>query len=100
VSTRVSAARAKAHFSELVARVAFGGERFVIERRGKPLAALVSATDLERVERGSLEAPAPLGALALVGGWGELGDADLDALVESIYAQRERDSGRPVDLDG
>ena len=72
----------------------------MIERRGKPLAALVSATDLERVELGSPEVPAPLGALALVGGWGELDDADLDVLVESIYAQRERDTGRPVDLGG
>jgi hypothetical protein len=35
---------------ELLARAGYGGERFILERRGKPLAALISIQDLQRVE--------------------------------------------------
>jgi prevent-host-death family protein len=47
---RVSTAQAKAQLSALMAQVAYGGERIIIERRGKPLAALVSVDDLWRLE--------------------------------------------------
>ncbi len=47
---KTSAAQAKAQFSALMAEVAHGGKRVVIERRGKPLAALVSVSDLELLE--------------------------------------------------
>lgn len=40
----------------------------------------------------------PLGALALVGAWSYMGDEYIDALVTHIYAERERDTGRRVDL--
>ena len=92
---KVSAANAKAHFSELVASVAFGKERYIIERRGKPLAALVSLEDLATVQEA---AGAPRGALALVGAWSEVEDQELDALVSEVYAERERDTGREVSL--
>ena len=39
-----SVAEAKKHFSELLSRVAFGGERITIAKRGKPLAMLVPPT--------------------------------------------------------
>ncbi len=94
---RVSAAQAKAHFSELVAQVAYGGQRIIIERRGQPLAALVSLADLTRVQR--QEEVAPRGALALVGAWSDLlEDGELDALVADIYEQRARDIARPVPI--
>jgi prevent-host-death family protein len=44
---RISAAEAKTNLSELLSRVAYGGERFVIERRGKPVAALVSVDEVD-----------------------------------------------------
>ena len=50
MTTRVSAAHAKAQLSSLAAAVAYGGERVIIERRSEPLAALVSLSDLERLE--------------------------------------------------
>ena len=37
----VSVAEAKKHFSELLGRVAYGGERILISKRGKPMAVLV-----------------------------------------------------------
>jgi prevent-host-death family protein len=36
-----SVGEAKKHFSELLSRVAYGGERIMIAKRGKPLAMLV-----------------------------------------------------------
>jgi hypothetical protein len=43
--------------------------------------------------------PKPVaGVLALVGLWRDVADAEIDAFVRDIYAERERDKGRPVDL--
>jgi hypothetical protein len=42
----------------------------------------------------------PQEALALVGAWGEfVGDEEIDTMVGEIYAARDRDTGRPVDLE-
>ena len=63
----ISIARAKAILSALVNRVAFGGERIVLESRGKPKAALVSLADLKRLESFSLgQSTKPQRLLALV----------------------------------
>lgn len=98
----VRATETKAHLSSLMARAGFGGERFPIERRGRPLAALVGVEDLERLERGRGDAPRSdrRGALALVGAWGDLTeDAEIDAMLGDIYATRGRDTGSPMDLE-
>jgi len=99
MTKRISAAQAKAQFSALVALVAYGGEHYVIERRGKPLAALVSVDDLERLEQGRATSARPQGALAIVGAWREVDDHDLDSLVADIYSECARDTGRPASLD-
>ena len=49
--THVSIGRVKRDLSELVNRVAYGGERIMLTSRGKPKAALVSIADYERLER-------------------------------------------------
>ena len=95
MTKKVSAANAKAHFSELVASVAYGRERYIIERRGKPVAALVSLADLATLQE---SVKGPRGALALVGAWSEVEDDEMDALVSEVYAERERDTGREVSL--
>ena len=43
-----SVADAKRNLSELMIRAAYNNERFLIQRRGKPTAALVSIEDLAR----------------------------------------------------
>jgi len=99
----VRVTEAKAHLSALMAQAGYGGERFLIERRGRPLAALVGVEDLERLEGEQRDASlrsGRRGALALVGAWGGLvEDAEIDAMVDEIYAARERDTGRPVSLE-
>jgi len=87
----VRAAEAKAQLSELVSRVAYGGERFLIERHGKPVAALVSAEDLAKLENGAAKEEPKKGLLALVGIWGDLmTDDEIDAMTEHIEASRSK----------
>ncbi|MER6917002.1 type II toxin-antitoxin system Phd/YefM family antitoxin [Streptomyces sp. NPDC000594] len=42
--------QARAELAELINRVVYGGERVTVTRHGKPLVALVSAADLERLD--------------------------------------------------
>ena len=49
--THLSASAAREELSETVNRVAYGGERVVIERRGKAVAAIISVADLKLLER-------------------------------------------------
>ncbi|MFJ3824107.1 type II toxin-antitoxin system Phd/YefM family antitoxin [Streptomyces nodosus] len=45
----ISVTHARAELADLINRVVYGGERVVVTRHGKPLVALVSAADLERL---------------------------------------------------
>ncbi len=76
--TSLNVAEAKKHFSELLARVAFGGETVLITRRGKPMARLVPAETPEEEEY-----------LDNVEGWLDDGDPFF-AAVEEIVARRSR----------
>lgn len=99
MTTKVSASRAKAALSALMTDAA-SGRRVVIERRGKPLAALVSLSDLELIEqeRQRLGEIHPKGSLALVGAWGDVEDRDVDSFIADIYTRRVEDTGRDVNL--
>jgi prevent-host-death family protein len=79
----VSVAEAKRSFSELLGKVAFGGQSVLILKRGRPMARLVPATGARR----------PM--LAGVKGWLSDDDPFLTA-VEEIVA--ERHSHRPRSL--
>jgi mRNA interferase RelE/StbE len=47
----MTASKARESFSDTVNRVSYRGERIVLERRGKPIAALVPVADFELLER-------------------------------------------------
>ena len=49
--THISIGRIKRDISELLNRVAFGGERIVLTSRGKPKAVIVSLEDYERIQQ-------------------------------------------------
>ena len=91
MAKRVSAAQAKAQLSALSAEVAFGGQHVIIERRGRPLVALVSVADLEILEQVQATSLSPRGSLALVGAWEGVSDDELDSFVEDIYSSRNED---------
>lgn len=69
--------QARAELADLINRVVYGGERVVVTRHGKPLVALVSAADLERLEE--LREPA-----------GEQVVSSLSRVREATSAPRER----------
>ena len=52
-------------FSDVVSRAAYGKERVVLTRHGKPVAAVVPLEDLEALERLEDELDAEMGAAAL-----------------------------------
>jgi prevent-host-death family protein len=84
----------KARLSEFLGRVAFGRERFIVMRRGKPVAAVVSIDDLKQLERieagksSASEKPRQHPIMTAYGLWADRDD--LDDLVAEIYANREK----------
>jgi len=95
----VTATVAKSRFSELIAEVVHTGQQILIERRGRPVAALVSIEDLGRLGHGKSLQARPLGALGLIGAWGDLGDEMIDQITADIYSTRDQEQGRPVIID-
>ena len=48
--TRLPASKAREQLAEVLNRVAYGGERVVLERRGKGVAAVIPVEDLQLLE--------------------------------------------------
>jgi len=96
MSESINVAEAKSRFSELVNRAAYGKERFLVQRRGKPVGAIVSAEDLARLEAGE-EARSGKGLLAAVGALAEV--EDLDQILDDIQRQRANAMDREVSLE-
>ena len=84
---KVAIGQAKRDISELVNRVACGSERVILTSRGKPIAALVSMADYERLRREQVN-----GRLAHWQAW----VAESDKLAVEILARRE---GKSLDVD-
>ena len=86
----INVADAKKRLSELMSRVAYNQERFLVQTRGKPMAALVSAEDLALLEEQKIPAP---GLLAAAGACADFDEFDL--MIENIYVQRGRAQEQP-----
>jgi len=93
MTRKLSVADAKREFSELMSRVQFRGERFIIERRGKPMAALVSVDDLKKIQS-QAETPRQLGLIGIIGAWQDY--PKLDDVISEIYNARKRAKDRNV----
>jgi len=111
----INISEAKSRFSEFLSRAA-SGERFVILRRARPLAALISAGELDRLDRAAeitrrlartlgqspglldeIEAGKVHPAMAAFGLWKD--EDDLEDLEARIIENRSRSASRPgVDL--
>ncbi|WP_329214630.1 type II toxin-antitoxin system Phd/YefM family antitoxin [Streptomyces sp. NBC_01485] len=65
--------QARAELADLINRVVYGGERVVVTRHGKPLVALVSAADLERLDE--LDRPAEQPVISAVAAVREVASA-------------------------
>ena len=86
-SKQVSIGRVKRDISELVNRVAFGGERIILTSRGKPKAVLVSVHDYEILEQLTSEVRQAR--------WAAWKQANA-SLTNQILARRQ---GEPIDVD-
>jgi len=94
MTKRVSVAEAKSKLSELLGRVAYGGERFIIEKRGRPMAALGPVPEAPAEEAPAEEADDWVYHVA--GLFADCPDV-LDAIDEAV-ARRCEDMPRPVHL--
>ena len=87
IPAQISIGRVKRDISELVNRVAYGGERIVLTSRGKPKAVLVSLEDYEMLNQ--------LSTNANLARW-ETWLTESDELVTEILTRRQ---GEPLDID-
>jgi prevent-host-death family protein len=51
MAPKLTASSTRQNFAEILNRAAYGGERIVVHRRGKPIAAVVPIADVELLER-------------------------------------------------
>ncbi len=98
MTRRMPLAEVRASIAAAVDQVFHRGEHVVIERHGRPVAALVSIDDLARLEAERPTGERPAGALALVGAWADVEDTEIDAFLVDVASARQRDTGRKVRL--
>lgn len=83
----ISIAEAKMHISELVAKSQHSKQRFILTRRAKPVAALVSLEDLKWLEQREERQ----GLAAIVGCWQHT--EELDEVLSDLHNLRNMDEG-------
>lgn len=92
-ATSISVAKAKSHISELIAKSQFSHERFIITKRDKPVAALVSLDDLKVLEQYEEKQ----GLAAIAGKWKGF-DEVADAMGKIENLREGGGKGRDVSL--
>ena len=91
MAKNIGVAEVKKSFSVVISEVSLKGEHFVIEKKGKPMAALVSVEELQRIEE-AMERVKRKGLLAAIGAWDDF--EDLEHTVLDIYARRKKSRDR------
>ncbi|MEO6666415.1 MAG: type II toxin-antitoxin system Phd/YefM family antitoxin [Nitrospiria bacterium] len=88
----VSVAEAKRDFSEILSRAALRRERFIIARKGKPVAALISVDELDLLPDRPADERGQHGLLAAVGAWEE--HPRIDQLTRTLSTARRKAKDR------
>lgn len=88
MAPKISTAQLRKELPSLLTDVVDHGRHFIIEKRGKPLAALVSVDVLDLIERQRTTSADPQGALALAGAWGDLKDREMDSVLADVNSKR------------
>jgi prevent-host-death family protein len=84
-----SISEAKSKFSEIINRVIYKNERFIVTKKGKKVAMVIPLEEEhDEADEGLLKGR---GALAEF-------DSEVDEMVNSIYEARKKEMGREVDL--
>ena len=87
-------ALAKSKLSELLNRASYGSERFLINKRGKPVAAIVSTADLARLEESIPERRGLLAAVGILADFDDWEDS-----IETVVGMRANSIDREVSLE-
>ncbi len=115
MTTNLSVGEAKRRFSEIMGRVTYGGERFIIEKRGKPAVAVISLEDLAQLEElrqererlpGSPDVPGDdgdrpkrKGIAAIAGALAGEEYEEFGNIMDEVYRSRQDYMPREVTLD-
>jgi antitoxin (DNA-binding transcriptional repressor) of toxin-antitoxin stability system len=91
----IGVAEVKKSISAVISEVSVKGEHFIIEKKGKPMVALVSVQELQRIE-GSKEKEKKRGLLAAIGAWEDF--ENLGSTVSTIYERRKKSNDRNAGL--
>lgn len=91
MSKNIGVAEVKKSFSAVISEVSLKGEHFVIEKKGKPMAALVSVQELQQIE-GLKGREKNKGLLAAIGAWEDF--EGLENVVSAIYKGRKKSKDR------
>ncbi|MCC6347080.1 MAG: type II toxin-antitoxin system Phd/YefM family antitoxin [Nitrospirales bacterium] len=94
MSKILGVAEIKKQFSTVISEVLLKGEHFVIEKKGKPAAALVSIKELEIIEKAGKK-EGEKGLLAAIGAWEDFDD--LEEMVSGIYEERREAQDRSIE---
>jgi prevent-host-death family protein len=90
----ISASEVRGQISEVISRVAFGGERLVISRNGNVRVAIVPITDLDRLKdldrQQATKAVADLRASSANRGVAQLSDEEIAAEIKETRRTRGR----------
>lgn len=87
MSKVMGVAEVKRKFSEVVGDVVFKKETYIIERRGKPVVAIVGLEDEKKLKKGNKKGPKK-GLLAALAAWEDF--EGLDQMVKEIYHDRQK----------
>ena len=88
MNKELTLSEAKAKFSEIINRIIYKKERFIITKKGKRVAMVIPLDDININAEGLIKAQ---GALTDM-------DAQLDEMVDSIYEARKKEKKREVKL--
>lgn len=97
MSEKMNVAEAKKKFSEILARTAYNGETFIINRRGKPMAVLIGLDDFAFLEERIHSPEKPQGLLAAAGALASF--ENFEEIMSDVYRSRRESTGRAVRLD-
>jgi len=93
---KLNVTEAKKKFSELLARTAYNGERFIINRRGKPMAVLIGLEDFALLEQRIHSSEKPKGLLAAAGVLASF--ENFEDIMSDVYRSRRESTGRGIRL--
>jgi antitoxin (DNA-binding transcriptional repressor) of toxin-antitoxin stability system len=93
MSKKVGVAEIKRTFSAVVSEVSLNREHFIIEKKGKPMAAIVSVEELAIIE-GLEKGGKRKGLLSAIGAWEDF--PDIEKTIENIFDERSKSKDRDI----